>query len=78
LSEIHLNQLPYYDGSQSKLCLYIARVKFLLQLYPSQDVHQIHIIFAAIERTIVDSAQAVIVVVKSNTWGTTKEVLIAF
>ncbi|KAH8356650.1 hypothetical protein KR084_002347, partial [Drosophila pseudotakahashii] len=83
LSEIHLNQLigqikelPYFDGNPSELSRYIARVEYLLQLYPTQDVRQIHIIYGAIERTIVDSAQAVIEEEKSNTWGTAKVALI--
>jgi len=40
------------------------------------SVRQIHIIYGAIERTIVDSAQTVIEEEKSNTWITTKAALI--
>jgi len=78
-----LNQLigqikepPYFDGNPSELSRYIARVEYLLQLYPTQDVRQIHIVYGAIERTIVDSAQRVIEEEKSNTWITTKAALI--
>jgi len=66
-SEIHLNQLivqikelPYFDGNPSELSRYIAWVEYLLQLNPTQDVGQTHIIYGAIERTIVDSTQTVI------------------
>jgi len=82
LSAIHLNQLirqikelPYFDGNPSELSRCIARVEYLLQLYPTQDVRQIYIIYGAIERTIVDSAQRVIEEEKSNTWITTKAAL---
>jgi len=51
-------------------------VEYLLQLYLTQDVRQIHIIYGAIERTIVDSAQTFIEEEKSNTWITTKATLI--
>jgi len=41
LSDIHLNhligqikELPYFDGNPSELSRYIARVEYLLQLYP--------------------------------------------
>jgi len=51
-------------------------VEYLLKLYPTLDVRQIHIIYGAIERTIVDAAQRVIEEEKSNTWITTKAALI--
>jgi len=74
LSEIHLNQLigqvkelPYFDGNPSDLSQYIARVEYLLKLYPTQDVRQTHIIYGAIERTIDDSDQKVIEEERSST-----------
>ncbi|KAH8330175.1 hypothetical protein KR074_010654, partial [Drosophila pseudoananassae] len=83
LSEIHLNQLigqikelPYFDGNPIELSRFITRVEYLLQLYPTQDVRQNHIIYGAIDRTIVDSAQAVIAEEKTTTWMQTKLALI--
>jgi len=43
-----IKELSYFDGSPSELRRYFARVKYLLQLYHTQDVHQTHIIYGAI------------------------------
>jgi len=71
-----IKELPYFYGNPSELSRYTARVEYLLQLYPTQDVRQIHIIYGDIERIIVNSAQRVIEEEKSNTWITTKAALI--
>jgi len=51
-----IKELPY----PAELGGYIARVEYLLQLYPKKDVRQIHIIYGAIEGTVVDAAKAFI------------------
>nr|XP_039149085.1 uncharacterized protein LOC120284711 [Drosophila simulans] len=82
LSETHSNQLlnqikelNYYDGTPGRLSGFVNQVEQLLNLYPTQDARQAHVIYGAVKRLLVDSALQVVTQERTNTWLETKKAL---
>ncbi|XP_026832251.1 uncharacterized protein LOC113563869 [Drosophila erecta] len=70
-----IKELQYHDGAPGKLSGFVNEVEQLLNLYPTQDARQAHVIYGAVRRLILDSVMEVAIQARATIWMDIKTTL---